>query len=70
MIIKFPEKVTEASLTQHENYTAIKTNHYFYGFLFFKINRHLLMMVLAMMATINILVFFIPVPFSPFNHYL
>ena len=23
MIIKFPEKVTEASLTQHENYRAI-----------------------------------------------
>ena len=58
MITKFPEKVTEASLTQHENYRAIKTNHYFYDLLFLKINRYLLMMVLAMMATINILVFF------------
>ena len=36
MIIKFPEKVTEAYLNQHENYRAIKTNHYFYGLLFKK----------------------------------
>ena len=34
MMIKFPEKVTEAYLNQHENYRAIKTNHYFYGLLF------------------------------------
>ena len=36
MMIKFPEKVTEAYLNQHENYRAIKTNHYFYGLLFLK----------------------------------